>query len=397
VPKTGSAYVYTYVTIGEFMAFVIGWNLILEYVIGTSSVARAFSTYFDSLIDNSIQNFFKEHMPMHISGLSPYPDFFAFLITLIITGILALGVKESSRMNNIFTGVNLCIVTFIIVAGSFKANFHNWSLTPSELPTNWTNGTTPLPCNTTVTCGHGGFFAFGVSGMLAGAAKCFYAFVGFDCIATTGEEVQNPQRAIPISIILALLVCTIGYCGVSAVLSLMVPYFAINENAPMPEAFRSVGWTWARYLVAIGAICSLSTSLLGAMFPLPRVLYAIASDGLIFRWLSNINDRFKTPLGATILSGLFAGFMAMIFDLDELVNMMSIGTLLAYSLVAISVLVLRYQADNSTNERTRLRSSSSSDDDIDESFLKRLFAPSIRSPTSKSAYLVSVMSSLCGK
>jgi amino acid transporter len=150
VPKTGSAYVYTYVTIGEFMAFIIGWNLILEYVIGTSSVARAFSSYFDSLIENKIQNFFLEHMPMHIPGLSKYPDFFAFAITLLITAVLAIGVKESSRMNNLFTGINLFVVSFIIVAGFIKADLKNWELKPSDLPTNnstWINKS--VPCNTT--------------------------------------------------------------------------------------------------------------------------------------------------------------------------------------------------------------------------------------------------------
>ena len=157
MPKTGSAYVYTYVTIGEFLAFVIGWNLILEYVIGTSSVARAFSSYFDSLIENRIQNFFKEYMPMNVPGLSEYPDFFAFAITILITGnlffnpffsiffliinfyriyflvILASGVKESSRMNNLFTGVNLIIILFICIFGSIKADFKNWTLQPSDV------------------------------------------------------------------------------------------------------------------------------------------------------------------------------------------------------------------------------------------------------------------------
>lgn len=129
-------------------------------------------------------------------------------------------------MNNIFTGVNLFIVSFIIVAGAFKANLANWTIKESDLPFNSSDfANKTLPCNSTVTCGTGGFFPFGVSGMLAGAAKCFYAFVGFDCIATTGEEVRNPQKAIPISIILALLVCTIAYCGVSAVLSNYKSYF----------------------------------------------------------------------------------------------------------------------------------------------------------------------------
>jgi len=156
-------------------------------------------------------------MPMHITGLSKYPDFFAFGITLLITAVLAIGVKESSRMNNLFTGINLCVVSFIIVAGFIKADFKNWELKQTDLPTNWTNKTN-LPCNSTETCGTGGFFPFGVSGMLAGAAKCFYAFVGFDCIATTGEETINPQKSIPLSIILSLAICTVAYCLVSGIL-----------------------------------------------------------------------------------------------------------------------------------------------------------------------------------
>ncbi|XP_063410762.1 cationic amino acid transporter 2-like [Mytilus trossulus] len=330
VPKTGSAYVYSYVTVGEFIAFIIGWNLILEYVIGTASVARAWSSYFDSLINKTIQHFFEDNMPMNVGGLSPYPDFFAFGITLLLTCILAIGVKESSTFNNIFTGVNLLVVIYVIVCGAFKADTHNWSLTRNEIG------------NTTV-YGKGGFMPYGFSGMMAGAATCFYAFVGFDCIATTGEEAKNPQKAIPISIVVSLFTIFLAYTGMSIILTLMWPYYDLDSDAPLPEVFHNVGWDVAKYVIAVGAVCGLSTSLLGAMFPLPRVIYAMASDGLVFRFLSNVNKRFQTPLIATFISGLLAGIMAMLFDLQELVDMMSIGTLLAYTLVAVCVLILRYK------------------------------------------------------
>ncbi|XP_074653949.1 high affinity cationic amino acid transporter 1-like [Tubulanus polymorphus] len=336
VPKTGSAYVYSYVAVGELWAFVIGWNLILEYVIGTASVARAWSGYFDSLIDNRIGTFFATNMPMKMTGLAPYPDFFAFSITMFLTVVLSLGVKESSRFNNIFTGVNLLVVLYVIVCGLFKVDIKNWTIPPEDVPPS----SDPRYEN-----GEGGFFPFGFSGMMSGAATCFYAFVGFDVIATTGEEVQNPQKAIPIGIILSLTACFLAYFGLSAIVTLMTPYFMLHSKAPLPLVFESVGWGIAKYIIAIGAVCGLSTSLLGAMFPLPRVIYAMASDGLLFKFLARINERFKTPLIATFLSGLLAGIMTTVFDLKELVDMMSIGTLLAYTLVAICVLVLRYRPD----------------------------------------------------
>ncbi|XP_013773608.1 cationic amino acid transporter 2-like [Limulus polyphemus] len=330
VPKTGSAYVYSYVTVGEFMAFVIGWNLILEYVIGTASVARGYSGYIDSLTNGTIERTLIELLPINNTGISAYPDFLALGITLLLTVMLAVGVKESSRFNNVFTVLNLAVVLFAVIAGGFKADITNWKLSKEEVPDD---------------AGEGGFFPFGFSGMMQGAATCFYGFIGFDVIATTGEEVKNPQRAIPISIVLSLLFIFFAYFGVSSVQTLMWPYWDQDQAAPLPYVFQMVGLPWARWVIAIGALAGLSTSLLGAMFPLPRIFYAMASDGVIFRTLAKINPRLKTPLLATGVSGVLSGVMAMMFDIKELADMMSIGTLLAYSLVALSVLILRYQKD----------------------------------------------------
>ncbi|XP_012943345.1 cationic amino acid transporter 2 [Aplysia californica] len=328
IPRAGSAYVYSYVTVGELMAFVIGWNLVLEYVIGTASVARGWSAYFDSLIDKKIAHFFNRTMPMHVDQLSDYPDFFAFGITIVLTVLLAVGVKESTRFNNVFTCVNLLVVLYVTICGFFKIDFNNWEL--KDVP---------------ASAGSGGFMPFGFSGIMEGAATCFYAFVGFDCVATTGEETRNPQRAIPIGIIVSLIIIFFSYFSVSAVITLMCPYYLLDTDAPLPTVFEYVGWGLARYIITAGAVCGLSTSLLGGMFPLPRILYAMGSDGLIFRFMGKVSDRFKTPVIGTIISGIFAGTMAMMFNLKELVDMMSIGTLLAYTLVAISVLILRYEAD----------------------------------------------------
>ncbi|CAG5124979.1 unnamed protein product, partial [Candidula unifasciata] len=325
IPRAGSAYIYSYVTVGEAMAFVIGWNLILEYVIGTASVARGFSLYFDSLIDKKISGFLNSTMHMEVDQLSEYPDFFAFAITIVVTLLLAAGVQESARFNNIFTCVNLLVVLYVTICGLFKMDFHNWTLSQEEVPAG---------------AGTGGFMPFGFSGTMAGAATCFYAFVGFDCVATTGEETKNPQRSIPIGIVVSLLVIFLSY---------------FNRDAALPAVFDRVGWRVARYIIAAGAVCGLSTSLLGAMFPLPRILYAMGTDGVIFRFMGRVSRRFKTPIIGTAVSGVFAGFMAMMFNLKELVDMMSIGTLLAYTLVSVSVLILRYEADENlySNKHTK--------------------------------------------
>lgn len=232
VPKTGSAYMFTYVSMGEIWAFLIGWNVVLEYMIGGAAVARAWSGYLDSMFNHAIQNYTETHiMQWDVPFFAHYPDLLAAGILLVATVFISFGVQVSSWLNHIFSTISIIVIVFILVFGFMLADPINWSQK------------------------EGGFAPFGVSGVLAGTATCFYAFVGFDVIAASSEEARNPQRAIPIATAISLAMAATAYILVSTVLTLMVPWHTLDPNSALSDAFFRRGYSWAGIVVAIGSIC----------------------------------------------------------------------------------------------------------------------------------------------
>ncbi|XP_074026557.1 cationic amino acid transporter 2 isoform X1 [Leptinotarsa decemlineata] len=339
VPKAGSAYVYSYVCIGEFFAFIIGWNLILEYLIGSAASTKAIFLYIDELANKTMTDFFEKNIPLGGNQISTYADLFSLGLAIIFSIALACGAKESSWVNNAFTITNLLVVILVIVSGLWKVDISNWTRTKQEA----------------MGKGNGGFFPYGIKGIVKGAARCFYGFIGFDCIATAGEEAKTPRKSIPIGVVVSLLIVFCAYFGMSTVMTMMLPYYEQDENAPLAHIYAQLNWTVIKYIVSVGAIAALFSSLLGAMFPLPRIIYAMASDGLIFKPLGKVHSHFHTPLMGTIIAGTVTGILACIFELNKLTEMMSIGTLLAYSMVAACVLVLRYSTKDTTKQKIVLK------------------------------------------
>ncbi|KAM3965325.1 cationic amino acid transporter 4 [Aphomia sociella] len=328
IPRAGSAYAYTYVSIGEFWAFIIGWNIVLEYILGAASVARAWSVYLDTMLDGAIRNAtISITGELHETLFSTYPDILAFLICIVASLILAVGVKTSAYINNGLTILNLLVISLVIFLGFYYADITNWSEK------------------------NGGLMPFGFSGVLAGAATCFYAFVGFDSISASSEEAKDPSRSIPIATMLSIAFVSFGYILVAIALTLMVPYTSINREAALPAALGAVHADWAKYAVAVGAVCGMTTTLLGSLFSLPRCLYAMSADGLLFGFLSDVNNKSQIPVSNLIISGLSSAVIALLFDLNKLIEFMSIGTLLAYTIVSAAVIILRYRPTPSVDDK----------------------------------------------
>ncbi|XP_027889911.1 cationic amino acid transporter 4 [Xiphophorus couchianus] len=329
IPKTGSAYMFTYVSVGEVWAFLIGWNVILENMIGGAAVARAWSGYLDSIFNHAIQNFTETHiMQWNVPFLAHYPDLLAAGILVFASVFISFGVQVSSYLNHIFSTISMGVIAFILVFGFVLADPANWS---EE---------------------QGGFAPYGMSGILAGSATCFYAFVGFDVIASSSEEAKNPQKAVPIATAISLGLAATAYILVSCVLTLMVPWRTLDPNSALADAFFRRGYSWAGIVVAVGSICAMNTVLLCNLFSLPRIVYAMAEDGLFFSIFARVNPVTKVPVNAILVFGILMAGMALIFDLEALVQFLSIGTLLAYTFVAASVIVLRFQPEKTNSNDT---------------------------------------------
>jgi APA family basic amino acid/polyamine antiporter len=343
VPIAGSAYTYAYATLGELFAWIIGWDLILEYAVASATVAHGWSHYFQDFL-----SIFNVYVPKLFST-SPFDfnpgtgllsstgtilDLPAIIITIIITALLVKGIKESATVNTVIVGTKLVIVLFVIVLGAMYINKANWHpFAPF--------GFTGISFFGRTVFGKTGLGGAPV-GVLAGAATIFFAYIGFDSVSTHSEEAKNPQRDVPIGIITSLLVCTVLYIGVSIVLTGMIPYNKINIDAPVSDAFKQVGLQWAQFIVSLGAIAGITSVLLVMMLSQARIFLAMARDGLLPEgFFGAVHEKFRTPWKATILTGAFVTLLAGFLPLRVLAELVNIGTLFAFLVVCSAVLIMR--------------------------------------------------------
>ena len=331
LPVEGSAYAYAYGTVGELFAWFIGWNLILEYMMGATTVAVAWSGYFSKLL-----HMFGLHIPDWLNN-DPitYGGFAfnlpAFLITWLVTGILIKGIKEAASTNNLIVILKVAVVLFVIIVGAFYVNPENWvPFIPAEQPILDAAGNPTGDVN------------FGFGGVLTAATIVFFAYIGFDAVSTQAGEAINPKKDVPFAIISSLVICTILYILVSLVLTGMVPYSTLDLKAPVASAFSGAGISWAVYPITIAAVAGLTSVMLVMMLGQTRIFFGMAKDGLLPRGIfGSLHPKFKTPYKSTILVGLIVSIVAAVTPINNISEMCSMGTLLAFSMVCLAVLILR--------------------------------------------------------
>ena len=341
IPQAGSAYAYSYATLGELVAWIIGWDLILEYAVGNVAVAIAWGGYFDSLISpwfhlprwlthgywqakalatdlsdptraQAMQTLLAE--APRIGGVPILVNLPAFVIVMLITWLLVIGVRESTRANNVMVGIKLAVLLVFVVVGALHID-----------PANYT----PFAPN-------------GFRGIHQGAAIVFFAYIGFDAISTAAEETKNPQRNMPIGILVGLAICTLIYVIVGAVATGLVPYKQLKSSDPLAHALELAGLPTASWIVALGAAVSMAAVLLVFQYGQPRIFMAMARDGLLPPFAARIHPRYRTPHVTTIITGVLVAFGAAVADDAATYDLTNIGTLWAFTLVCLGVLVLRY-------------------------------------------------------
>ena len=338
VPVAGSAYTFSYASLGELPAWIIGWDLVLEFALGTAVVAVGWSGYIASLLDNA-----GIHLPEALSGRDGAHgfgfDILAALLVLVLTGILVLGTKLSARVTSIVVAIKVTVVLTVIVAGAFFIKGDNYKpfIPKSQAVEAGGSLQSPLiqlmfgwaPSN------------FGVMGIFTAASVVFFAFIGFDVVATAAEETRNPQRDMPRGILGSLLICTTLYVAVSIVVTGMQKYTDLSITAPLADAFKATGHPWFAGFISFGAAVGLTTVCMILLLGQTRVFFAMSRDGLLPTFFSHVHPKYRTPHRPTILLGVVIAIVAGFTPLSELAELVNIGTLFAFVVVAIGVIILR--------------------------------------------------------
>ncbi|MGA7157601.1 MAG: amino acid permease [Acidobacteriaceae bacterium] len=332
IPIAGSAYTYGYATLGELVAWIIGWALCLEYAFGAATVAVGWSGYMSSLL-----GYFGIRMPFNptpsISAtlfghlFSARVDIFALCAIIVVCFVLVVGVRESANFNSAAVMIKVSVVLFFIGIATIFAFAH-----PAHMTANWHPF---IPKN----LGH--FGQYGWSGIMRGASVVFFAYIGFDAVSTAAQEAKNPQKDMPFGILGSLVICTVLYIIVAGLLTGLKPYLTLNTPAPVADGAAAIGATWGVCLIDLGAIAGLASVMLVMMLGQTRVLYTMSRDGLLPKWVSDIHPRFHTPWLVTIAVGVLVAFLAAFFNISFLGELVSLGTLLAFSIVCVGVWVMR--------------------------------------------------------